>query len=556
MDHTSTSGLEFSAATREFDLERAQRRVFDLIVIGGGITGAGVLLDAVSRGLTALLVEKNDFASGTSSRSSRLIHGGLRYLESLDLGVVSGSLRERSLLLQRAPHLVWATPFVIPLFRNTFFSRRRRLLRAGLALYDALGASLGSMHHRRANRSELQSLIPGIDHDLYDDGIVYWDAVNDDARTCISVLKTAVYYGGIALNHCEAIEASAKTTGVQIKACDKLTGFEPTFRARALVNATGVFAGDLAQRLGLGIRLALAPARGAHLVLRKPAYPGRAAVLLPVETDRRFLFVIPVEGSVVVGTTDGPHEGNFEDPKPEIADVRYISEWFDRWSVRDIEACDVSGAYAGLRPLVAQDGPAHTSDISRRHVTVVGAKRSVTVTGGKFTAYRRMAEEAVDLVGSAVFHEPTAPSRTHRISLAGSCSYGWFRRMALENASAIPEQELRTLWRRYGSEGLRVLRYQAEVAGDHGPPRRRYWCFEGEVINAIRHEAAASLEDIIFRRVRLGSDDFDAAVALAPIASAIATSEAPSVFGSGEDAVTRLNEYVKSMRELLTQAIR
>jgi glycerol-3-phosphate dehydrogenase len=557
MERTNTWGLPFSVAFRDHALDYAERHVFDLVVIGGGITGAGVLLDAASRGLSVLLLEKNDFASGTSSRSSRLIHGGLRYLEHYDFAVVSESLDERSVLLKQAPHLVWASPFVIPIFKHSFFAKRRHMLRAGLALYDAMGASFGSTRHRRLDRSQLATLIPGVDENLYDEGIVYWDAVNDDARTCISVLKTAVFWGGIAINYCSAQEAAETPNGVEISACDLLGGSQITVRARALVNATGVFADQVGRQLGLGIYLPLRPARGAHLVLKKAAYTGEAAVLLPVDEDQRFLFVIPAGEGVIVGTTDTAYEGSLDDPSPDPAEIRYIQRTFDRWSVRKLGPSDVSGSYAGLRPLVARDGAKSTSDISRRHVTVVGAKRSVTITGGKFTAYRKMAQGAVDLVGSAILSRPIPPSRTRRISLAGSCSLPLLEQVSAQVHRFVPERGLRSLWRRYGLEAIHVLRYQREFGFRDDDSPERPWCFEGQVLYALRHESAALLEDILFRRLRIGSDDYATAVELAPVVSSIARSELsePSDAALGSEAVRRVGDYIKSRRDHVVRAL-
>ncbi len=563
MTKPSMDPFDFSAHSREAAIEVAEKRVFDVAVIGGGITGAGVLLDAASRGLSAILFEKNDFGSSTSSRSSRLIHGGLRYLDTFDLRVVYESLRERALLLKNAPHLVSAIPFVIPNFKNSFFDRNRRKLRAGLSLYDALGLPPRHMRHRRASKDELEALIPGIDSRLYDEGMVYWDAANDDARTCLSVLKTATRYGGIALNHCEVTDVSDSPSGLEISAHDHPTGSTLTVRARSLINATGVFADSVAERLGLGIRLPLVPARGAHLVIRKSAYPGEAAVLLPVVVDDRFIFVIPFDTFALVGTTDTLHTSDLEDPSPRIEEIRYLTNTFDRWSARPLEVFDISGAFAGLRPLVGDAHSAHTTDISRRHVIVKGSKRSVTVTGGKFTTYRKMAQSAVDMAASAYLDKPVARSVTHRVPLAGHCSYDWLKKAVISQSATwksrrIPERELRALWRRYGSEAIRVLHYQREAADLAPQNPEEPWCFEGQVIHAIRHEAALSVEDIIWRRLRLGSDAFENAMSLAPRVASITEAELghANVFRSDSSALESITEKLSSRRDLVAEAFR
>ena len=578
------SPLDFSVASRDRYLHVASQGCFDLVVIGGGITGAGVLLDAVTRGLSALLVEKHDFGSGTSSRSSRLIHGGLRYLEQFDFGVVASSLRERSTLLRIAPHLVWSAPFVIPIFRDSFFYRKRHLVRAGLAIYDALGASVFSCRHRHLDNFELSGLIPGIDSSAYEGGIVYWDAINDDVRTCMAVLQTAVSFGALALNYCEAVRAEQTRSTVQVLVRDHLTKREVVVTARAIVNATGVFADEVSSRLGFGIHLPLVPARGAHIILRRSAYPGKAAVLLPVEMDQRFIFVIPTASKVIVGTTDTPHNGPLYDPSPTESEIRYIAEAYRHWSSASLEPGFVTGAYAGLRPLVSKSSllvggsrnrrndsfgssrntPPTTSDISRRHVFAVGRNRSLTVTGGKFTAYRKMAQEAVDIVGEQILGQSLPPSKTANIPLWGACSFEWFIRNARSDkfylGQSVPLRALRWLWRRYGSEGLRVMRYNAQVNAqpEEALDAGATWCFKGQILYAIRHESAARIEDVLFRRTRLGSDDLITALALAPYASEIGLAYLPGEHRKGwaVQEINNLSERLNTMLKILDRAVR
>ncbi len=539
-------------------LEKAATGTYDIAVVGGGITGAGILLESAARGLSAVLLEKRDFASGTSGRSSRLIHGGLRYLENLDFGVVAESLRERKRLLAMAPHLIWAAPFVIPFFKGSFFSRRKTLVEAGLVLYDALAASLTVMRHRRATRTELAELIPGIDPSRYDHGVVYWDAIHDDVRTCLAVLKTASAHGALPLNYCEVVDVEPAARGVRISAIDRTDGRSFQVHARAVVNATGAAAGVVAARLGLGLQLELVPARGAHLVVRKSAYPGRAAVLLPVEADRRFIFVIPNDTGVLVGTTDTPHDGSLDEPMPQTSDLRYIAEAFSSWAVAPLGSVDVTGAFAGLRPLVTsgQSGQ-RTSEISRKHVILAGARRSVTVTGGKYTAFRSMAEEAVDLVSEVVLREPRVPSPTRQLSLVGSCSFEWFARAAADLCPGLPVRHLRILWRRYGADGLRVLKYQSGLSGGVAPDNNSPACFEGQVAYAVRHEAALGLEDVMLRRLRLGTDDIETASHLVEAAEEIMRAQLSwkSASAAMEQQKSEFFKGIEARRAALAEAI-
>ncbi len=548
-----------SVHDRDSALEKAATDTYDVAVVGGGITGAGILLEAAARGLSAVLLEKRDFASGTSGRSSRLIHGGLRYLESLDFGVVAESLRERRRLLAMAPHLVWAAPFVIPFFKGSYFSRRKTLVEAGLVFYDALASSLTVMRHRRGTRTELAELIPGIDPSLYDEGVIYWDAIHDDVRTCLAVLKTASAHGALPLNYCEVVDVEPAARGVQISVIDRADGLPFHVRARAVVNATGAAAGVVAARLGLGVRLELVPARGAHLVVRKSAYSGRAAVLLPVESDKRFVFVIPNDTGVLVGTTDTPHDGSLDEPMPQTSDLRYIADAFSSWAEAPLGKNDVTGAFAGLRPLVTSDHSSQrTSEISRKHVILAGARRSVTVTGGKYTAFRSMAEEAVDLVSEVVLEEARVPSPTRRLSLAGSCSFEWFARAARELCPGLPVRHLRILWRRYGADGLRVLRYQSELSGGVVPDNTSPGCIEGQVAYAVRHEAALGLEDVMLRRLRLGTDDIETASRLAGTAEEIMRAELSRKRGSAamERQKSQFFKGIEARRAAVAEAIK
>ena len=510
---------------RAFALERLARERFDVVVIGGGITGAGVLLEAASRGLRAALVEKHDFAAGTSSKSSRLIHGGLRYLEKLDLFLVAESLRERNALLRAAPHLVWRAPFVIPFFQRSAFDRRRHLVRMGLFLYDAMARLPKGMCHSRIDRDELEALAPGFAHLAPDGALLYWDAVNDDARTCLAVLRTAAARGALPLNYCEATEAMEHAGGIELRLHDRISGQTLTVIARAVVNATGAWADETASRLGLGKPLPLVKARGAHLVLSRTACTGRTCVLLPDTDNQRFVFLVPSGTSAILGTTDIPQPEEAPPNLPMVNEVAYLASTFDRWASRPLEFEEIKGGYAGIRPLVAQGSRKHTKDISRRHVVRRSSPRSVLVTGGKFTTYQAMARATVDLLLEQVLGE-SRPSPRGRLHLVGACSFRHLAQAARAEIPAIAVSPLsaRVLWRRHGLEALEVLRAHRRaleigvVDSDQVDLRAEYGLefVLGEAIVAFEREAALFPADFLSRRLRLLTDDPTLAKKLLP----------------------------------------
>lgn len=518
-----------SYRNREVALQRLTSQTLDLVVVGGGVTGAGVALEAASRGLRVALLERGDFASGTSSKSSRLIHGGLRYLEHAELDLVAESLSERNALLRDAPHLVRKAPFVIPFLRASVFSRRKALLRIGLSVYDVLARLPRSMIHSSLSTQDVTRLAPSVDPRLVDGGLLYWDAITDDARVTLATLRTAAASGAIVLNYCEVTQLEGSPAGVAVGFVDYPSGTSFVTTAKGAVIAAGAWAAETSRTIGIRTNLTIVPARGAHLTLDVGAYPGKACLLLPAIDDERFVFVIPYGEYALLGTTDSSHPPEEAPDLPTPAEVAYLVDTFDKWSLRAISDTEVLGGYAGIRPLVADSAKAKTKDISRRHVIEVVAPRCIVVTGGKFTTYRKMARDTIDLVCSAIpgiSAGARCGSRPRRTSLLGACDLETLldRVRHSDLVSSTPYDAILYLWRKHGSEALDVLVAQRTLESegvsvpDAADPALRY--VAGEAVLAFEREGALTTSDVLVRRLRWGSDRPDAVAPLLPVVEA------------------------------------
>ncbi|HSC93140.1 MAG TPA: glycerol-3-phosphate dehydrogenase/oxidase [Gaiellaceae bacterium] len=496
---------ELSLRTRQDVLERLGRDTFDVVVIGGGITGAGVALDAASRGLRVALVERADLGSGTSSRSSRLVHGGVRYLRQGAIGLVRESLEERARLLANAPHLVRPLAFVVPRFRRGRAQALGRGAGVGLWLYDALGgARLG--RHRRLSAADATALVPGLDARALAHAWAYSDATVDDARLTLTVARSAAGRGAALATRCVAVAIEPPAGGVATVHCrDELGGGLIEVRARAVVNAAGVWS-DAVRALADGdARSELRPAKGVHVTVARAALPTTAAALLPAP-DGRFVFVVPWGEVTLVGTTDTPYGGGLDDPGADEDEIAYLLDAVNGAAAQPLERADVVGVYAGLRPLVAGDSR-RTSDLSRRH-RVDERNGVVTITGGKLTTYRRMAEDAVDLVSERVL-PGVGHSRTRGLALHGA-------------APATPPPGVpRHLHERFGADAPSVLALAR--AEDLGRPLVEGLPYlEAEVVWAARSELAILPEDVLERRTRLATEVRDRAAAAERVAALLA----------------------------------
>ena len=400
-----------SAFSRSANLEALAAGAFDVLVIGGGITGAGVALDAASRGLSTALVEKADFASGTSSKSSKLVHGGIRYLQQREFRLVYENLAERQRLLENAPHLVSPLPFLIPLFGQSGVVAKTvaRSYSSALWLYDLTGGIRIGKKHKRVSRTEAVGHFPLLDTDRLVAGFLYYDARADDARLTLSLLRTAVDgYGAAAANYAEVVgflrDDNGTVTGAEVRDLENPRAAPFEIRARSVVNATGVWT-DRVRALGqTDPTSSLRPAKGVHVTVPASRFPADIAAVIPVRKDRRSIFVVPWPevDLVYLGTTDTDYEGDIDNPQCTGEDVDYLLAAANGVSSAELTRQDVTGVWAGLRPLLSSKPGARvskrTADLSRRHRVWTDPDGVVTVTGGKLTTYRKMAQDAVDAV--------------------------------------------------------------------------------------------------------------------------------------------------------------
>jgi glycerol-3-phosphate dehydrogenase len=517
---------------RTDQLGALQASSFDVLVIGGGMTGAGVALDAASRGLRVALVDKGDLAEGTSSKSSKMAHGGLRYLQQRELRLVYENLRERQRLLDNAPHLVRPLPFLIPLFgRDGAVSKAvARSYRVALWLYDVTGGLRIGKRHRRLTRDEVLADLPDLDVDRLVAGFQYFDARGDDARIVLTLARTAAErFDAVVVTRARVASflhaPDGAVRGVVVEPCapgDDPAPIEVT--ARVVVNATGVWADDVT-RLDEGAEVqSLTPAMGVHVTVPAARLPCRTAAVLPVRGDRRSIFVVPWEDCdyTYIGTTDTAYDGPLDDPACRPVDVDYLLDAVNAATTAKLTRSDVTGVWAGLRPLLADDEHHHhserTADLSRRHRVRTAPDGVVHVTGGKWTTYRLMAEHTVDAVARQLPGTPRC--RTSSLPLLGAPA----GKARLGVPGVEPTLSDR-LFRRYGTEAAAVVGVAA-----HDPSLLEPFC-EGlpytgaELVYAARAELAVTLEDLLCRRTRAHLIDARAASAAAAHAASLVASE-------------------------------
>jgi glycerol-3-phosphate dehydrogenase len=494
-------------------LAALERDSFDLVVVGGGITGAGVALDAASRGYSVALLERTDFAAGTSSRSSKLIHGGLRYLQNFDLGLVREALLERSLLVKLAPHLVRPLPLLVPSFDG---KRPDRLVGVGLNMYDVMAWRRGRedseewspARHRIIEGSEAIQLVPALEPRDPTAAYLFYDCQTDDVRMVLTVLGEAERFGAVIANRCDVtglVERDGRATGVLAR--DTETGSEFEVSGTNVINATGVWADQLRpdELYGHEEMPRIRPSRGTHVTLSRERLPVEVGVIVPAGSGRT-IFVLPWLGRTLVGTTDNDYEGPLDHIPASEDDIAYLLDAVNTFFGSDLTQADLTGAYAGVRPLISTGDPKKSVDISRRAELYETSSGLVTITGGKFTTWRRMAKSAVDRIVEREGRE--APCRTHEIPLGQP-----------EDPSALPEvpgvdEESRAhLAARYGHAARDVLRLAVaapQLAGRISPDLPDILA---EVAFAAGHEQARSLADVLLRRTRVGLLDARALVA-------------------------------------------
>jgi glycerol-3-phosphate dehydrogenase len=507
-------------------LQRLADQTFDVLVIGGGITGAGVALDAASRGLRTALVEKDDFASGTSSKSSKLIHGGLRYLQQGEYRLVYENLAERQRLLDNAPHLVSPLPFLIPLFgrEGVVNAGMARVYRTALWLYDLTGGVRIGRRHEKVTRAQALDHMPNLRADRLAAGFLYWDARADDARLTLTVLRTAVLdHGAVAANHTPVTAVTAspdgRVTGAQVS---PVGGAPFEIRAAVVVNAAGVWSDQVRELDERSNPHSIRPAKGIHITVPERAFPCDIAAVIPVREDRRSIFVVSWGAQVYLGTTDTEWDGPLDDPSCLPEDVEYIVAAANAISTTPIERRDITGIWAGLRPLLAPVEGKHapserTADLSRRHTVRTSDSGLVTVTGGKLTTYRKMAEDTVDVVVRALGRRSLrcttkdlrlrgAGGAGHAPARPGGAGPGGPRRDA-DRAGAIAAH----LAGRFGSETPDVLALVGTVPDLLEPLVEGLEYLRVEALYAVREEMATTVADVLDRRTRSSLRDARAA---------------------------------------------
>ncbi|MFL6099853.1 MAG: glycerol-3-phosphate dehydrogenase/oxidase [Actinomycetales bacterium] len=511
---------ELSPAARTEALAGLVEDELDVVVIGGGVVGAGAALDAATRGLRVGLVEARDWASGTSSRSSKLIHGGLRYLEMLDFGLVREALHERGLLLQRlAPHLVRPVPFLYPLTHRVW---ERPYVGAGLVLYDTMGSvapgSRGLPRHKHLSKKHALRMAPGLRPSSLVGAVQYYDAQVDDARHTVTLVRTAAAYGALVANRARVVgflRQGERVTGVQVR--DLESGDLLDVRAKQVLNATGVWTDDTQAMVGERGQFQVRASKGIHLVVPRDRIQSSTGLI--VRTQTSVLFVIPWGRHWIIGTTDTDWRLDKAHPAASSHDIDYLLEQVNRVLSRPLTHEDVEGVYAGLRPLLAGESES-TSKLSREHIVGHPVPGLVVVAGGKYTTYRVMAADAVDEVARAL--DGRVPlSCTERIPLLGADGYdaAWNSRQRTATRYGVHVARVEHLLRRYGTMAPDVLELVEDDPDLGAPMPGADDYIAAEVVYACTHEGARHLDDVLTRRTRISIESWDRGVGAAPVAA-------------------------------------
>jgi glycerol-3-phosphate dehydrogenase len=503
---------------------QTESTIYDVAIIGGGATGAGCLLDAASRGLSAVLIEADDLAAGTSSASSKLIHGGLRYLESYEFTLVAEALAERARLMHNAPGLVRPLEFAIPVFSSSKLYGTSKLLGYSATLwgYDLVGSVRSAKVHQRVPAQAIIDRIPDIDSTQLRGGLIYPDAFTDDARLVLALALTAErFYNASILTHHHAIGIQRMGTlgwEITLRASEELTSSSTSLvRARSIVASAGVASNLVASLSGTRAHTNISPAKGVHLVVERSKLPIHQAAAIDVALDKRRIFVVPWGRYTYFGTTDTPYYGDLDRPTIETEDVTYLLDALNSALSKEITPQDITGGWVGLRPLITQAQDAPTTKISRKHHLERVAPGLVLISGGKLTTYRHMAEDAIDTICSDL--GTATKSKTKRIALWGSITQqqrekltSIVERILDSQYSADDEQRhhvVDSLFDRYGAQAITVAKSlsdpQAYEELSPGVDIRR-----GELEYMCNVEHAATISDILLRRSRIGILDFKA----------------------------------------------
>ena len=508
----------------------------DVLVVGGGITGSGVALEAAARGLNVGLVEKNDFASGTSSKSTKLVHGGIRYLPQFDFALVKEGLEERGLLARNAPHLVKPLGFLLPLYKENrrpmgtpivppFGIGMSILMQSGLLLYDLMAGRLGLGRHKRISLARARALAPTLKREGMSAAFIYYDGQTDDTLLTMTVLRTAASHGALLTNYTELlgfVQTDGQITAARVR--DVIGNRNLTIRCKTVINAGGAFAGRIEALAGES-RIVIKPAKGVHLTVSRDALPiGDHAVVLPETPDGRLLFLVPWNTRVTIGTTD-TKGGDVDNPIANDDDIQYLLDTTNTYLDKKLARADIISAWAGYRPLISKTG-AHgdTMSLSRTHMVNDGPGGMVTIAGGKLTAYRRMAQDTLDHLarnrGAKIRHVTQHlaldgadgwQTATHEVEAAAK-NYGW-------HADVIKRVQ------QYGSEAHKLLECCERDGGCAALIAPDLPYTYAEVIYACRHGMAMRLEDVIVRRLHLNFEDWSRGLDAAPAIAGIMATE-------------------------------
>jgi glycerol-3-phosphate dehydrogenase len=530
--------VALSPIRRQADLERLRTETFDILVIGGGVTGAGIALDAATRGLHVALVEQRDYAAGTSSRSSKLIHGGLRYLEQMNFALVAEALKERGLLLtELAPHLVRPVPFLFPLSHRVW---ERVYIGTGIQLYDTIGGSKHLPRHKHLTRRGALRLMPSLRDDALVGAIRYYDAQVDDARHAMGITRTAAAYGAvttISTRVVDLLREGERVVGALVR--DQETGEDLRVSARQVINATGVWTDEIQDLVGRG-RIKVRASKGIHLVVPRDRIHSDTGLILRTETS--VLFVIPWGRHWILGTTDTDWNLDLAHPAASASDIQYVLNHVNRVLRTPLRHEDVEGVFAGLRPLLSGESDS-TSTLSREHAVVQMVAGLITIAGGKYTTYRVMAKDAVDAAARNL-PQRVPGSVTDRTPLLGAQGWHalWNRRRKLAEEVGLHVSRVEHLLGRYGAmitEILDLLEERPEL-GERIAGADTY--LKVEAVYAASHEGALHLDDLLTRRTRISIETFDRGVAAAHDAAPLMG----EVLGWDEDRVAREIEHYEA----------
>jgi glycerol-3-phosphate dehydrogenase len=540
---------------RAAGLDRLVDGTFDVLVVGGGITGVGVALDAASRGLRTALVERDDLASGTSSKSSKLIHGGLRYLQQREIRLVYQALRERQILRRTAPHLVHVLPFLIPIFtKDGLISRRlARAMGSAMWMYDFTGGLRIGKLHQRLTTDQAMAHMPTLRRDRLAGGYLYYDAQADDARLVLTVARTAALDHGATIVNRAALRGITKDVeGTVTGATVEADGRTIDVAASIIVNATGVWSDDV-RALDEGTHPdSIRPAKGVHITVPWDLVRNDIAAVIPVPKDKRSVFVVAWGDSTYIGTTDTDYEGDVDAPMCTRDDVEYLLRAINGAIEGTITPDDITGTWAGLRPLVKSATTARTADLSRRHRVTARDSGVISINGGKLTTYREMAADTVDTVvdhlGDRAPRGLARRSRTRKLALRGAAGYEAAKATVVPGLSA---QQVEHLVGRHGGEA-RVLFAMVEATPDLAQPLVEGLPYlRAEAVYAARHEMVATVDDVLSRRTRAR---LLAAEASAAAADDVAALVGPELGWTEDEQRAQVDAYRTSVIAELTAA--